>query len=290
MKAKFIALNGAMALVLANGTVFEATAKETQEKFLKRVQADVELDLGELEIQELTTASFVKIDDVKLAKAIEKEKDGPLKNLLTAALAERSADGKVETKPTDTSKEDAKAEKAAKALEAKKAKAKEKAEKAAAKANVVKPTLEEIQAKATAAKENVGHIVSFTPHGIAVPIEGVVNGVWIDKRVPMALYRIFDADGKMYNKTIEAPELKFGDLAPDTKAEEKAAKEAEKTAKKEAAEKEKAEKAAAKETEKAAKAAKALEAKEAKAKAAAEKEAAAKASTVDGTTSKTGKK
>lgn len=277
MKAKFIALNGLMTLILANGTIFNSEANEKKAAFLKRAKTDASIDVeGELEIEELTTASFEKFTLVQLRTAASKEKKGLLKDLLTLAVNEKETAEKeaaAKAKADSAAKVKAEREEAAK----KKAEEKEAKAKARAEAKTEKPSLDEVLTMAAEAKANVGHKVMFAPHRTAMKTEGVINGVWVDKRVPMALYRIFDTDGVMFNKVLSAPDLEIGELAPNPKAEakEKAKAEKEEAAKvkAEATEKAKAEKAEAKvkaDAEKAEKAAKAKEEKEAAAKAKAE--------------------
>lgn len=218
MKAKFIALNGAMCLILANKEVYNSEAKESKPKFLKRVQTAAGT---ELEVEELTASSFSKLTPEQLTKAASKE-TGLLADLLNLAASKKAP--KVE-KPVKEAK--VKAEKPAKVV----------------KERTPKMTEKEALELVEASKINIGHTISFTPHLTAVRVEGVIRGVWADLRVPMVYYRIYDADGKLYNKAVNLGGLEIGELAPDTKAEEKAAKEKEKADAKAAKEAEKAEKA-----------------------------------------------
>lgn len=289
MKAKFIAVNNSFEMRLENGTTIASNAGEKKANFLKRVIKET-ADLGALDVSELTVEAFEKLDLAKLKVAKGKEK-GLLAELIGEAITTREialkqeADKAKAAKETEAAAKKAEKEKAAAAK--KEAADKAKAEKEAAKAAKVetpKMTVEQVLEAAKAAKENVGKEVQFIAHRAAIAdgkTLGVVNGVWVDKRVPMALYRIFDADGKMYNKTIEAADLEFGEMVVNPKAAEKAeakAKaEAEKLAKKEEAEKAKAEKEAAKIKAAQEKANAAVEKATALAKAAQEKaEAAAK--------------
>ena len=212
MKAKFIALNGLMTLILANGTSFNSVEKETKAKFLKRVQADVDLDLGELEVEELTTASFSKLTGAQLNTAAAKEKAGLLKDLLSLAASEKDDAPKV------------KEPKVANVKEPKVAKVKEDK----------KEVLESAIALTEASQANVGHYATFSPHNTAIKTEGIIRAAWIDKRIPAVYYRIYTSDNKMYNKNVKDLNLQIGELAPDAKAEKAAEKKAKEIAKVEA--------------------------------------------------------
>jgi len=277
MKAKFIQVGKNFEIRLEDGTVYTSNKNETSKVFTDRVRKAAALDQGDLDITELTIDTFKNLTVEQLQTAKAKESgllvalldqaiaargiEKPATNGGLSAEAQKNVDAINNREANKKAADEAKAKTAADKLAAKEAaaavkaeaKAKKDAEKAAKKAEKVaapKQTLKEVMAAAAEAKKNVGHALKFAPHRTAMKTDGVINGVWVDKRVPMALYRIFDADGVMYNKIINAPDLEIGELVPNKKAEEAAAKKAEKevaaTAKKEAAEKAKTEKAEAK--------------------------------------------
>ena len=74
-----------------------------------------------------------------------------------------------------------------------------------------KYTLEEVEAMAAEAKKNKGKTISFIEYGTDKLQEGWIRFVWIDKREPMAMYRIQLKNGQTRNKVITSQEITIFD-------------------------------------------------------------------------------
>lgn len=233
MKAKFIAANNSFEMRLENGTIIASTEGEKKVAFLKRAKAEAaKIDETPLEIADLTAADFANLDLAKL-KVTKTKQTGLLVVLLEEAIkTKEDANLKAEAAAKKV-KDEAAAAKNAEKETAKKAKdeatAKAKAEKEAI-VKTPKMTVEEAIALTEASQVNVGKTVEFLPHRTAIKTSGVIRIAWVDKRIPMVYYRIYDADNKMYNKAVNDPKITIGELAPNPKAEAAAAKIAEKEA------------------------------------------------------------
>jgi hypothetical protein len=155
-------------------------------------------------------ASAEKAEAFKVkAEAAAEKAEAKAKATAEKAEAKAKADTeKAEAKAKATAeKAEAKAKADTEKAEAKATAAEAKAEKTALKLAKPKASLEDVQAAAAIAKANVGKAVSFKPfHGDA-SLKGTIKAVWVDKRGPMAMYRIAMENGTTKNKLISSLEL-----------------------------------------------------------------------------------
>lgn len=155
---------------------------------------------------------FKKLGTKQLLKKVEKltgEELEAANQVLGARGALKSAEdipvvGAEEVKPEEAAKP-----KSVKVKVKKKAAKADNKEAQPAKPKKAKKTLEEVTAEAQEAKENVGKTVDFFGFREAIKRTGVIKSVWIDKRVPIAMYKIKLEDKTVKNKLVTDPTLKI---------------------------------------------------------------------------------
>jgi len=228
MKVKIFILGTAMEAAFEDNSRLVANKKETQAAFEARVTEAVMNDFMddkvELIIMDYDFVSTFTVDAIKKAylKALGVQKELFAKVLEDKGEELPTEEPAAETKESGDSPKTLKFDGKGKLAKVTKNEGAEKvaAEKApkVKKEKVVKEKVEKVvlsdeekQAnldKALAAAEivktewqpNKGNTYSFVPYKDAKPVEAVMIGVIVDKRVAMVLVRLKDEDGKLYHK------------------------------------------------------------------------------------------
>lgn len=213
MKANLIILGAALELVLSNGEIINAAAGVEKDEFIDFVTKEVdEKYMEELKITEVTKGKLSKKSTVQLERQLKKAV-GLERDLINSVLDARGKAVKPQDENTedysvvDNSKKPA-AKKTAKKVTKPKAKKAPKVEKEPKE----KMTLDAALTLANESKVNVGKVVTFDVFRTAIKATGTIKSVWIDKRVPMVMYKIeVEEAGKkvIKNKTVLSPDLKI---------------------------------------------------------------------------------
>ena len=69
-----------------------------------------------------------------------------------------------------------------------------------------KMTEAQVQKQAKECRKNVGHNIEFIDHLTGKIEKGIIKSVWVDKRVPLALYAI-ESNGLRRNKVVTSQEM-----------------------------------------------------------------------------------
>jgi len=238
MRANLFIHKEVLEILLTNGTSFVPNKNEAKDVFIERVSTEVEAEyLEKIDLKEVDETSIKKVGSKQLLARLNNAK-GVANDLIRYVLIKRGAlatpvapkeapKGKkfkpeeeapevIEIDYTDYTKEEL--IDFVKALKAR-----------PVKTTKQKYTLDEVNEHTAAAKPNVGKKCSFVAYGSAERLAGTINGVWVDKRVPMALYRIRLEDGSMKNKIVLTNEIEIfeptaEELAAKAKPAEKKAK------------------------------------------------------------------
>jgi hypothetical protein len=235
----FVAIAG-MEVRLENNVSFFAEASESKEDFINRVTETIDRDYVEtLELEEVNAAKYVRQGVKALQKAMP-NKTGMEAEMIKDILVERGAltvhpsedgfvfnstDG-VEDLPTATTATTEEVKPKEKKVKKEKAEKAEKVERVP----VEKPSLESIIALAQEKRENVGKVCDFKDFKTGEMVQGLIQAVWIDKRVPTALYRIQELGSlARKNKCVTTEDLVINEEATaeysDKVVKEKAEKE-----------------------------------------------------------------
>ena len=211
MKANLFTHNGQFEILLANGHTLTPEVGQTKEEFIESVSMYVINEYVEkLDLKEVDVSAIKKVGSKQLEKRLENA-TGLAKEMIEAVLVSR---GKLEAKEVVVD-----AEEIAKRAELI---AKIEAERLAMLAEEEKPkvklipakhtlevTLEQVFEMADQVRDDKGKRCRFKGFRSDVWEEGTINGIWIDKRVPMAMYRIKldDPTQKMKNKKITSEDI-----------------------------------------------------------------------------------
>lgn len=186
MKAKLLIFGNKTEVVLKNGKIYSPKKDESIETFQKRVTKEVSLEfLEDLEINLITIKKIKSNASVSLLKAIDPKTGkatGLFKEMVIKVLTDR---GLIKLEELEV------------------------IEPIEIKSTVSKDSLKQVEIAALAAKDNVGSEVEFTPFRKTEKLQGKIKAVWIDKRVPVALYKIQLEDKTIKNKCIGSSEITF---------------------------------------------------------------------------------
>lgn len=213
MKANLFIHNGQFEILLANGHTLTPEAGQTKEEFIESVSMYViDEHVEKLELKEIDISAIKKVGSKQLEKRLENA-TGLAKEMIESVLVSR---GKLEPEvkevvigPEEVAK---RAELIAKIEAERLAKL---AEEEAPKIKLIpakhtlEVTLEQVFEMADQVKDDKGKRCRFKGFRSDVWEEGTINGIWIDKRVPMAMYRIKldDPTQKMKNKKITSEDV-----------------------------------------------------------------------------------
>ena len=208
MKAQLFEAQAGMEIRLENNVSFFSNEGETKEEFTTRVNEAVERDyVDSVEIEEVDASKYKKQGVKQLQKALPNKKGMEaemVKDILIdrGALTEHPSEGGTVYNSTD-GVEDLPEHEAAEAPKEKKERV-----------SVEKPSLESIIALANEKRENVGKICDFKDFKTGEMTRGLIQSVWIDKRVPMVLYRIQELETlARKNKNVNSKELSVDEKA-----------------------------------------------------------------------------
>lgn len=191
MKAKFYELNDKMEIRLSDDVQIFSKEDESEEAFIKRATAAVEKEYAE--VLEITHQVDIKKMKKRVSAQIEHRLTlipyGIESQMMVEVLISRGIKAK---DIPDIKYNEPEKVKEIDVVEPKKA-------------DKDKPSFEVIFNQATEAKKNVGKTIKFQPfRKQKVTHTGTIKSVWIDRRVPMALYKIEMSDKTTCNKTIDS--------------------------------------------------------------------------------------
>ena len=215
MKANLFTHSGQFEILLANGHTLTPETGQTKEEFIESTSMYVIDEYVEkLELKEVDISAIKKVGSKQLEKRLE-HATGLAKEMIEEVLTLR---GKLEPEVEEVEID---AEEIAKRAELI---AKIEAERLAKLAEEEKPkikilkakhlqevTLEQVFEMADQVRDDKGKRCRFKGFRSDVWEEGTINGIWIDKRVPMAMYRIKldDPTKKMKNKKITSEDIEI---------------------------------------------------------------------------------
>lgn len=140
------------------------------------------------------------------AKEEKAKKEAKAAAVRKAYAKKKQAEKKVAPKKEETKK-------AAPKKEAKKETPKKEETKKAAPKKTREPkpkmSLDAVLTLANDARANIKSKIEFWPFRSGIRQEGIIKSVWIDRRVPMAMYKIVLEDGTVKNKLVTSDEIKI---------------------------------------------------------------------------------
>lgn len=202
MKANLFIHNDKMEILLANGKSFTPEKDQTKTEFIESIGTHVINEYVEkLELKEVDESAIRKVASAQLLKRLEHAK-GLAKEMIEAVLRSRDK--------LDPAEEEAKRAKLIEEIEARReAEVNKRPELVFIKPKSAEPTLEQVFDMADQVRDDKGRRCKFKAFRSDKWEEGTINGIWIDKRVPMAMYRIKldDPAQKMKNKKITSKDV-----------------------------------------------------------------------------------